>query len=91
MLLFADSFEEGAEDALASQGLGDEVEGALRATLVEVAPGLAAAARGEGVNVRRAVLKVGSSACRGDLRCGCARHRRAANSVVIRNKDASRV
>ena len=31
-----------------------------------------------------------SSAVSGDLRCGCARHRRAADSVVIRGEDASR-
>ena len=31
------------------------------------------------------------SAINGDLRCGCARHRRAADSVVIRGEDASRV
>ena len=57
MLLSADSFEEGAEGALAAQGLGQVVEGALRAALVEVAPGLAAAARGEEVGVRRTVLE----------------------------------
>ena len=33
----------------------------------------------------------GGSACSGDLRCGCARHRLATNSVVIRSEDASRV
>ena len=33
------------------------MEGTLRAALVEVAPGLAAAARGEEVGVRRAVLE----------------------------------
>ena len=54
----ADSFEEGAECALAAQTLGQEVEGALRAALVEVAPGLVAAARGEEVGVRRAVLEL---------------------------------
>ena len=31
------------------------------------------------------------SAVSGDLRCGCARHRRAADSVVIRGEDTSRV
>ena len=31
------------------------------------------------------------SAVSGDLRCGCAQHRRAADSVVIRGEDASRV
>ena len=31
-----------------------------------------------------------SSAVSGDLRCGCARHLRAADSVVIRGEDASR-
>ena len=54
----ADSFEEGAQDALVAPGLGQGVEGALRAALVEVAPGLVAAARGEEVGVRRAVLEV---------------------------------
>ena len=53
----ADSFEGGAEDALVAPELGQEVEWALRAALVEVAPGLVAAARGEGVGVRRAVLE----------------------------------
>ena len=53
----ADSFKEGAEGALAAQTLGQEVEGALRAALVEVAPGLVAAARGEEVGVRRAILE----------------------------------
>ena len=53
----ADSYEEGAEDALVAPGLGQEMEGALRAALVEVAPGLVAAARGEEVGVRRAVLE----------------------------------
>ena len=67
------------------------MEGALRAELVEVALGLAAAARGEEVGVRRAVLEEGGSACSGDLRCRCARHRRATDSVVIRSEDASRV
>ena len=57
MLLSADSFEEGAEGALAAQGLGQEVEGALHAALVEVAPGISAAARGEEVGVQRAVLE----------------------------------
>ena len=37
--------------------LGPEVEGALRAALVEVAPGLVVAARGEEMGVRRAVLE----------------------------------
>ena len=41
-----------------AQTLGQEVEGALRAALVEVAPGLVAAARGEEMGVRRAVLEV---------------------------------
>ena len=54
----ADSFEEGAEGALAAQTLRQEVEGALRAALVEVAPELVAAARGEEVSERRAVLEV---------------------------------
>ena len=35
--------------------------------------------------------KQGGSACSGDLRFGCARHRRAADSVVIRGEDASHV
>ena len=52
----ADSFEEGAEGALAAQWLRQEVEGVLRTALVEVAPGLAAAARGD-VGVRRSVLE----------------------------------
>ena len=55
--MHADSFEEGAESALAAQTLGQEVEGALRAALVEVAPGLVAAARGEEVGVRLAILE----------------------------------
>ena len=59
VLSSADSFEEGGEGALAAQGLGQEVEGGLRAALVEVAPGLAVAARGEEVAVRRAVLEAG--------------------------------
>ena len=54
----ADSVEEGAEDALVAPGPGQEVEGALRAALVKVAPGLVAAAGGEEVGVRRAVLEV---------------------------------
>ena len=54
----ADSFEEGAEDALVAPGFGEEVEGALRAALVEVAPGIVAAARREEVGVRLAVLEV---------------------------------
>ena len=33
----------------------------------------------------------GGSACSGDLRCSCARHRRATDSVVIGSEDASRV
>ena len=53
----SDLFEEGAEGALAAQMLRQEVEKALRAALVEVAPGLVAAARGEEVGVRRAVLE----------------------------------
>ena len=57
MLLSADLFEKGAEGALAAQRLDKEMEGALRAALVEVAPGLAAAARGEEVGVRRGVLE----------------------------------
>ena len=56
VLLPADSFEEGAEDALVAPGLGQEVEGALRAALVKVASGLVAA-RGEEVGVRHAVLE----------------------------------
>ena len=91
MVLPANSFEEWAEGALAAQGLGQEVEGALRVALVQVALGLAAAARGEEAGVRRAVLEESNSACSGDLRCGCARHRRATDSVVIRSEDASRV
>ena len=87
----AHSFEDWAEGALVAQGLGKEVEGVLRTVLVEVAPGLAAAARQEEAGVRRAVLEEGGSACSGDLRCSCARHRRATNSVVIRSEDASRV
>ena len=55
--MLADLFEEGAEGALAAQGLDKEGDKALRASLVEVAPGLAAAARGEEVDVRRAVLE----------------------------------
>ena len=53
----ADSFEDEAEDALVAPELGQKVEGALRASLVEVAPGLVVAARGEEVGVRRAVLE----------------------------------
>ena len=59
MVLPADLFEKWAEGALAAQGLGQEVEGALRSALVEVALGLAAAARGEQAGVRRAVLEEG--------------------------------
>ena len=87
----AHSFEEWTEGALTAQGLGQEVEGALRAALVEVALGLAAAARREEAGVRRAVLEEGGSACSRDLRCSCARHRRATNSVVICSENASRV
>ena len=57
MLLRADSFEEGVEGALAARGLEQEVEGALRVALAEVAPGLAVAARSKEVDVRRAVLE----------------------------------
>ena len=57
MVLPADLFEKWAAGALAAQGLGQEVEGALRAALVEVALGLAAAARGVKAGVRRAVLE----------------------------------
>ena len=59
MVLPAHSFEEWAEGALAAQGLGQEVEGALRAALVDLAPGPVAAARGEEAGVRRAVLEEG--------------------------------
>ena len=59
MVLPAHSFEEWAEGALAAQGLGQEVKGVLRAALVEVALGLAAAAQGEEAGVRRAVLEEG--------------------------------
>ena len=59
MVLPAHSFEEWAEGALAAQGLGQEVEEVLRAALVKVALGLAAAARGEDSGVRRAVLEEG--------------------------------
>ena len=52
-----DLFEEGAKDALVAPGLGQEVERALRAALVEVAPKLVVAARGEEVNVRLVVLE----------------------------------
>ena len=55
----AHSFEEWAESALAAQGLGQEVKGALRAALVEVALGLATTARGEEADVRRAILEKG--------------------------------
>ena len=55
----ADSFEEGVEKAPAPRGLEQEMEGALRVALAEVAPGLAVAARGEEVDVRRAVLGEG--------------------------------
>ena len=57
VFLPAASFEERAEDALVAPGLAREVEGALRAALVEVAPGLVVAARGEEVGVRCAVLE----------------------------------
>ena len=57
LVLPAHSFEEWAEGALAVQGLGHEVDGALGAALVEVALELAAAARGEEAGVRRAVLE----------------------------------
>ena len=59
MVLPAHSFEEWAEGALAAQGLGQEVEGVLRAALVEVALGLAAAARWEEAGVPLAVLEEG--------------------------------
>ena len=53
----AHSFKEWTEGALAARGLEQEVAGALRVALAEVAPGLVAAARGEEVGVRRAVLE----------------------------------
>ena len=53
----ADSFEEGAEDALVAPVLAQEVEGALLPVLVEVAPGLVVAARGEKVGFRSALLE----------------------------------
>ena len=70
MVLPAHSFEEWAEGALAAQGLGQEVEGVLRAALVEVALGLVAAARGEEAGVRRAVLE--EEAARAAGTCGAA-------------------
>ena len=89
----ADSFEEGAEGALAAQTLGQEVEVALRAALVEVAPGLVAAARGEEVGVRRTILEAEE---RRDQRGLAVRlrvrdivERRTASG--IRGEDASRV
>ena len=59
MVLPAHSFEEWADCTLAVQWLGQKVEGVLLNALIEVAPGLAAAARGEKVGVRRAVLEEG--------------------------------
>ena len=53
----ADSLEERAEDALVAPGLAQEVEGALRAALVEVETGVVVTAREEKVGVRRAVLE----------------------------------
>ena len=53
----ADSFKEGVEGALAARGLEQEVAGALRVALTEIAPGLVAAKRGEEINVRRAELR----------------------------------
>ena len=50
-------FYEGAEDALAAQGLEQMEEAALRFALVEVAPSLAASAHGETVGDRRAKLE----------------------------------
>ena len=47
----------GAAGALAAWGLKQEVDGALRVALAELAPGLAMAAQGEKMGVRRAVLK----------------------------------
>ena len=67
------------------------MEGALRVALAEIAPGLAVAARKEEVDVRCAVLGDGDSACSGNLRWSYARHRRATDSVVIRDEDASGV
>ena len=69
----AHSFEEWAEGALAAQGLGQEVEGVLRASLVKVALRLAAAARRKEAGVRRAVLEEGGTACSGDLWAGFGR------------------
>ena len=87
----ADSFEEGAEDALVAPGLGQKMEGALRAALFRSR--LDSWWRREGrswvcgaENWRQRV-----SAVSVDLRCGCARQRRAADSVVIRGDNASRV
>ena len=87
----ADSFEDGDQNALVAPELGREVKGALRAALVEIAPGLVAAARKEEVGVRTQYWRQRSSAVSGDLRCGCSRHRRAADSVVIRGEGASGV
>ena len=55
--MFAHSFEEWAEGALAAEGVGQEVEKALSAALVEVALWLVTAARGKVAGVRRAVLE----------------------------------
>ena len=59
MVLPAYWFEEWAKGALAAQGLGQKMEGVLRAALVEVVLGLAGAARSEKAGVRRGVLKEG--------------------------------
>ena len=52
---------------LVARGLEQEVEGALRVALTEVAPGLAVAARGQEVDVRRAVLGEGGQRVQWEL------------------------
>ena len=63
----ADLFEEGVEGAMAARGLEQEVDGALRVALAEFAPGLAVAARGEKVDVRRTVLGEGGQRVQREL------------------------
>ena len=56
VLLPAYLFEKGVKGALAARVLEQKVKGALRVAVAEVSPGLEVAARGEKVDLRRAVL-----------------------------------
>ena len=67
------------------------MEGALRAALVKSRLGLRRRREGRKRLCGAQCWWKGGSACSGDLRCGCARHCRATDSVVICSEDASRV